>query len=267
MAETKRDTSMAMGRTLGRRVVVRSAAAAGAALLAGRLPVRAEEGAPHWTYAGEEGPEFWGELSPEWAACDAGKEQSPVNLLDAAAGDEPEMTIAQASTAGGTLVNNGHTLQVNLPAGNTLALGDEVYELLQFHFHTPAEHLVDGVLFPLELHLVHKSADGKLAVLGVLMKEGEESAALAEMFTDIPAAGAERELANAIDVAALVPSDLTAYRYPGSLTTPPCAEGVTWTVFDMPMTVSPEQLAAFRAIYPMNARPVQPLNEREVEEA
>lgn len=254
-------------RMLGRRVVVRSAAAAGAALLAGRLAVRAEEGGVHWTYVGEEGPEFWGELSPEFAACSTGEQQSPINLNAPDGGDEPEMTIVQAPTAGGMLVNNGHTLQVNLPEGNTLTLGDVEYELLQFHMHTPAEHEVDGVLYPFEIHLVHRNDAGELAVLGVLVKEGEENPALTQVFTDIPEAGAERPLADPVDVAALLPADLNAFRYPGSLTTPPCSEGVTWTVFEQPMTVSPEQLAAFRALYPMNARPVQPLNDREVEEA
>ncbi len=267
MASDETGSGTSANRKVGRRVVTLGAMLAGAASVGRRMEVFAEEGAPHWTYEGEEGPEFWGDLAPDFATCTVGKEQSPIDLIDAVKGDEPDMTIAQQITAGGTLVNNGHTLQVNLPEGNTLAIGDAVYELVQFHFHTPSEHEVDGVRYPIDLHLVHKTEDGKLAVLGVLMKEGEENAALAEVFTDIPEAGAERLLANPIDIPALVPSDQTAYRYPGSLTTPPCAEGVTWTVFEMPMTLSPAQLQAFRAIYPLNARPVQPLNEREVEEA
>ncbi|MFM8592769.1 MAG: carbonic anhydrase [Chloroflexota bacterium] len=249
-------------RLLGRRSIVRSAAAAGAALLAGRLAVRGDEDGVHWTYSGEEGPEFWGELSPEFAACRTGEQPSPLSLIVTDGVDEPEMTIVQAPTAGGMLVNNGHTLQVNLPEGNTLILGDREYELLQFHMHTPAEHEVDGVLYPLEIHLVHRNDEGQLAVLGVLLKEGDENPALTQVLTDVPEAGAERSLAEPVDVAALLPADRNAFQYAGSLTTPPCSEGVTWTVFEQPMTVSAEQLAAFRALYPMNARPVQPLNDR-----
>lgn len=249
-------------RMLGRRAVVRGVAGAGVALLVGRLAVWAGEDGVHWTYIGEEGPEFWGELSPEFAACSTGEQQSPISLIVTDGVDEPEMTIVQKPTAGGTLVNNGHTLQVNLPEGNTLILGDDEYELLQFHLHTPAEHEVDGVLYPLEIHLVHRNVEGQLAVLGVLVKEGDENPALTQVLTDIPEAGAERSLAEPVDVAALLPADRNAFQYAGSLTTPPCSEGVTWTVFEQPMTVSAEQLAAFRALYPMNARPMQPLNDR-----
>ena len=217
--------------------------------------------AGHWSYDGESGPAHWASLSPDFALCEQGREQSPIDLTRAMAARSPGYGIQYAPIRP-TLRNNGHTIQVDYPAGSTLRVGDEWLELLQYHFHTPSEHRIDGRGFPLELHLVHRGADG-LAVLGVLIREGRHNPDYAPLLDNLPAsAGETRTLSIEHDARTLIPAALGSYRYAGSLTTPPCSEGVRWQVVTDPVELSREQIEQFRRIFHANARPVQPLRGR-----
>jgi carbonic anhydrase len=225
-----------------------------------------EEEPPHWTYEGEEGPEHWGELSEDYALCSTGAEQSPIDIVEAVAEDVGEVTFDYLPSKI-NLFNNGHTIQEDYDAGSSITIGDTVYNLVQFHFHTPSEHAINGELMPLELHFVHRSEAGNLAVVGVMLVEGEENPTIAELWSHLPTIATERRTIDAItfNAADLLPENVGHYfRYNGSLTTPPCSEGVLWTVLDEPITVSTEQIEAFHAVFELNARPVQPLNEREL---
>jgi carbonic anhydrase len=239
---------------------------------ASAAPAAAHE-APHWNY-GEQGPAAWGTLSPEFVACAEGKSQSPIDLTAVAEGPAPEMKFSFQPAAlkivhhahKADVVNTGHSIQVNTSGNDTLSVGGQTFTLLQYHFHSPSEHTVDGKHFPMEMHLVHKSADGKLAVVGALIEEGSHNAAFDPVWANLPKEkGVEAHLENVmVNVDDLLPKDLSAYSYDGSLTTPPCSEGVTWFVLTTPVRLSAEQIAAFRAVVHDNNRPVQPLNARTV---
>jgi carbonic anhydrase len=225
------------------------------------LPALADEQA-HWAYQGKLGPAHWGEVA---ATCQIGQQQSPVNINTRRAkkGTLPALDV-HWSKATGEVVNNGHTIQVNLPPGSYLDLGGTRYELAQFHFHTPSEHQLDGKAWPLEAHFVHKTAEGKLAVVGLLVKTGAENVALKPLFANLPASeDAKNQLE--VDPAALLPKKLEYFTYEGSLTTPPCSEGVHWMVLERPITASDAQIRAFRKLFHHNARPIQPLHARAVE--
>ncbi len=167
-----------------------------------------------------------------------------------------------------TIWNNGHTVQVNLPAGNTLEVGDQRYELLQFHFHTPSEEHIRGQSSPMVAHFVHKNAAGELGVVAVLIRAGRPNPALEPLFRHLPRAG-ERIIVDdlSLDLAGVLPKSLGYYDFSGSLTTPPCSEGVHWMVLKEPVTLSARQIDAFRKLVGRNARPVQPLNARLVQES
>jgi carbonic anhydrase len=222
--------------------------------------------APHWSYGKDHGgPAHWSHLNPEYATCGVGKHQSPIDIRGAKKADLPAIQFAYAPFSP-TVVNNGHTIQVNVPAGSAITVGDHRYELLQFHFHTPSEEAVNGKHAPLVAHFVHKDAEGKLAVVAVLFEVGGESAALAPVFAKLPAkAGTDAALEGALDPATILPAKQGYYEFEGSLTTPPCTEGVRWLVLEARATVSKAQLDAFRKLYPHNARPVQPLNGRTIQ--
>lgn len=256
-------------------VSVGGAAVSAAALRFGGVrSVWADEATPaaepqpaHWTYEGEEGPEYWGELDPNYATCSGGTEQSPIDVVGAEGSDLADIDFTYGSVSPLHIVNNGHTIQVNVPEGNSIVLDGTTYDLLQFHFHTPSEHAIDGQTEAMELHLVHKAEDGTLAVVGVLLREGAEHAGLKPVFEAMPVmAGPEQEVTGTVDLAALLPETRTTFRYMGSLTTPPCSEGVHWNLFNEPAEVSAAQVEAFRKIFELDARPVQPLNDRTVEE-
>ncbi|HAT30693.1 MAG TPA: carbonate dehydratase [Janthinobacterium sp.] len=219
----------------------------------------------HWSYEGHGGPERWNELEHDFAGCKLGRQQSPIDIRGAKKAKlEP---IGFHYTAGpATVVNNGHTVQVNLTAGGSITLPDGEYKLLQFHFHTPSEEKIDGVASPLVAHFVHRNAAGKLAVVAVLFQAGGENAALKGVFEHMPAKAEESAaLEGGLDPAAILPARRGYYAYMGSLTTPPCSEGVRWQVLKQNATVSAAQLATFQKLYSMNARPVQSLNGRTLE--
>ncbi|MCA9540166.1 MAG: carbonic anhydrase family protein [Myxococcales bacterium] len=216
----------------------------------------------HWGYEAENGPAKWATLSPDYALCADGQEQSPIDLTGATAVDPIGLTPAwQASAA--SVVDNGHTVQINLDSGGTLTLDGTTYTLRQFHLHAPSEHTVESHAAPLEVHLVHSTDDGHLAVVGVLLEEGAADPTLAAVFAHLPEMENEPvALPDPIDASALLPADHSAWRYAGSLTTPPCSEGVRWTVLKTPMHASAEQISAFRNLHAGNARPAQPINSR-----
>jgi carbonic anhydrase len=231
-------------------------------------------GAPAWHYEGDTGPAHWGALAPEFSACGEGRSQSPIDITKPERGATPEARLPLAPAelrivhhehlADG--INNGHTIQVNYAGADALALGDASFPLAQYHFHAPSEHAVDGSHFPMEMHLVHKAADGALAVVAVFIREGGHNKAFDPIWSNLPAQkGVETHYpAVKVDVDALLPAARTTYRYDGSLTTPPCSEGVKWLVMSTPIELSREQIGAFTDLISGNNRPLQPLNGRVV---
>ncbi|MBY5930088.1 carbonic anhydrase family protein [Halomonas sp. DP8Y7-3] len=221
--------------------------------------------APHWSYQGETGPAHWAELSDSYEMCGLGHNQSPVDIaygVDAALAPL-ELSYGQPGTA---VVNNGHTVQVASSQDNTLTLDGDVYTLLQMHFHAPSEHTVDGRQFPLEAHLVHANKEGDLAVVSVMFDEGEQNAVFDGLVASLPSsAGDTAEIDGGIDFAQVLPEDQEYFRLNGSLTTPPCTEGVRWLVMKAPQSLSSDQITAFaQAIGVDNNRPIQPRNARVV---
>lgn len=222
----------------------------------------------HWTYAGAEGPEHWGELDPAFSLCKSGQHQTPIDLHGAAQKDPTigPLAFAYAPTPL-RILNNGHTVQVEVTSASTLRAIGQTWRLLQFHAHAPSEHTVDGESFALEVHFVHKNDEGRLAVVGVLFAEGAESKALAPYFAYAPhdVAPAADVPGTQIDLGALFPKKSPYFHYVGSLTTPPCSEGVEWFVLAEPQQIGKAQLAAFAgAEHGPTNRPVQPDKGRDV---
>jgi carbonic anhydrase len=250
-----------------RRQALRAIVGAAAAVACPICRALAEEtppahAAPHWSYKGEGGPESWGELSADFRVCSLGLEQTPIDLKDSI---RAETGLVQASFQPMplTILNNGHTIQVNCAPGSRTDVSGRSFELLQFHFHHPSEHLLSGRATEMELHFVHKGPEGQLAVLGVFIRVGQENAALAPIWAAMPREAGEPKAVDAkIDPNTLLPSGRQYFRYKGSLTTPPCSEGVLWTVFKEPIEASAEQIRQFAELFPVNARPVRPLNSR-----
>lgn len=227
---------------------------------------RADEEAaqPAWGYDGAVAPAEWGDLNEAWAVCATGEDQSPIDFSQMEGSQAVTPTLNWTAAAAADVVDNGHTIQVNLTNAGTLTLDGTEYNLVQFHFHAGSEHTVNGERYPLEVHFVHVSEAGQLAVIGVLFEEGEAESGLEPVWSNLPEAQGHIPVGAVIDPAAFLPEDLTAWRYSGSLTTPPCSEGVAWTVMQAPITASAEQIEAFTARYDNNYRPVQQLGERSV---
>jgi carbonic anhydrase len=232
-------------------------------------------GDPVWHYEGAEGPANWGTLSPKFSACGEGTSQSPVDIADTVAGTEP--LELKTSLLPGALkiahhehvadgINNGHTIQINYEGGDTLTIGNDSYTLVQYHFHNQSEHTVKGRHYPMEMHLVHKAESGKLAVIGVFIEEGAHNAAFDPIWNNLPKQkGVETHYPSVnVDVDRLLPTNRASFRYDGSLTTPPCSEGVRWIVMTSPIQLSADQIKAFTAIIHDNNRPTQALNGRPV---
>jgi carbonic anhydrase len=221
---------------------------------------RAEDA--HWSYDGEAGPDHWGSLSPANAVCSAGSQQSPLDIAGAVKAEIPAIGVDWKKD-GLRIVNNGHSIQVNLPAGSTLTRGDRTCELLQFHFHHPSEHLVEGRRSAMEAHFVHQSADHKaLGVLAVFLVSGAANPAFARLAAAFPAAAGQEAALDGVDPNGLLPASLAYWSYEGSLTTPPCSEIVDWMLARQPVEVAEADIARFAALYPMNARPVRADNRR-----
>jgi len=222
--------------------------------------------APHWGY---EEAANWGKLDASFRLCEEGQSQSPINIKASIDADLAEIVFAyqpplSTQPVAQKVLNNGHTIQLNIPAGQGMKAGRDAYQLLQFHFHTPSEYQLDGKSYPLEVHFVHKRGDGALGVVGVMFEEGEANTALEKIWQSMPDKAGEKTMPGetSLDMTKLLPRDQRYYRFMGSLTTPPCSEGVNWHMMQKPVTASKEQIEAFRKIFPMNARPLQQANSR-----
>jgi carbonic anhydrase len=211
----------------------------------------------HWAYDGPAGPPSWAGLKPEFALCGNGQRQSPIDIRAGLAVDlEPVRFDYQVSRF--SVIDNGHTVQVNIAPGNAIEIGGRRFELRQFHFHRPSEERIDGRQFEMSLHLVHQDEQGRLAVVTVLLDRGPAQPAVQKVWNNLPLEKNEEFAARTpLDLGELLPADRRYYTYMGSLTTPPCSEGVQWVVMRQPVTVAPEQIELFARIYPMNARPLQ----------
>ena len=220
----------------------------------------ADKAAPHWGYEGHEGPESWGK---EFPTCGVGKAQSPIDIKGPfAKGTQSIKTDYKEGAL--KILNNGHTIQVNVEPGSKLTIDKDSYDLLQFHFHRPSEEKINGKPSAMVAHFVHRNAAGKLAVVGVLLNQGGDNATLKTVFASAPKAeGPELEVKGAkINPGSLLPKSMSYYSFEGSLTTPPCTEGVTFYILKTPTTIAKAQIDAFP--FKMNARPTQPLNGRKI---
>lgn len=214
----------------------------------------------HWSYDGPSGPEHWASLG--FPACQ-GHNQSPINL-EGGAGLPLDDLIFTYRPSTLHVQNNGHTVQFTLDPGSSLIAGGKNYQLLQFHFHSQSEHTVKGETYPMEVHLVHKGEDGQLAVVGVFLQAGGEAASggLAAMAEALPNAEGKSSATGGIKPDDLLPASPLYYHYKGSLTTPPCSEGVNWFVMQQPLTVPETLITRFQSLFNHNNRPPQPLGER-----
>ncbi|MBI5259092.1 MAG: carbonic anhydrase family protein [Burkholderiales bacterium] len=211
----------------------------------------------HWGYDGAAGPESWARLNPEFAKCSAGQRQSPIDIRGGVRVDLDPIAFEYRPT-GFRVIDNGHTVQVNLGGGNSIEVQGRRYDLVQFHFHRPSEERIDGRQFDMVAHLVHKDSEGRLAVVAVLLDRGSAHAVVQQVWNNLPLEkGEEVPAKSAIDLNKLLPEDKRYYTYMGSLTTPPCSEGVLWMVMQQPVPISPDQVNVFARLYPMNARPIQ----------
>lgn len=220
----------------------------------------------HWSYEGEAGPANWNKLEPGFATCATGKRQSPIDIRSGIKVDTNPIRFDYRPTLF-NVVDNGHTIQVNIDDGQSITVLGKRYDLLQFHFHKPSEERVSGRSFDMVVHLVHKNEDGHLAVIAVLLEQGTEHPVIQTIWNNLPLEkGSETSSEVQINLANLLPENRAYWTYMGSLTTPPCSENVLWMVLKQPAQVSPEQVATFSRLYRNNARPVQPANGRLVKE-
>lgn len=223
---------------------------------------------PHWSYSGATGPEKWGSMAKEFALCDQGQRQSPIDIRKTVKADLPAIQFDYKNIPL-SIVDNGHSVKVDTPNAGTISVDGETYTLLQFHFHKPSEEKINGKAYDLVAHLVHQSKDGKLAVVAVLFEIGKKEHPLIRLlWSNLPL---EQEKAYApkdvsFNPLELLPSKRSYYTFLGSLTTPPCSEGVRWLVLKTPVTVSKEQISGFGTVYKNNVRPVQPVNDRVIKE-
>lgn len=222
------------------------------------------DNAPHWTYAGAVGAANWANLSPDFSAC-AGKNQSPINLTGFIEADLTTISFSY-QPGGQEILNNGHTVQINYAEGSSITIDGTQFNLKQFHFHAPSENQINGKSYPMEAHLVHADKDGNLAVVGVMIEEGTEIKALTDAWAKIPkTAGAPVALPSRVMAEGLLPENRDYYRFNGSLTTPPCSEGVRWLVMKNTITASKAQIDTFKqALHEPNNRPLQPVNARSI---
>ncbi len=220
----------------------------------------------HWDYEGAGGPENWAKLDEKNKVCAIGARQSPIDIKDGIKVDlEPIKFTYRPSTF--RIVDNGHTVQVEV-GDSSISLTGKTYELIQFHFHRPSEEKVNGQRFDMVVHLVHKADDGQLAVVAVLLERGNENPFIQTLWNNMPLEKNQPVAPPSItvDLNALLPASRNYYTYIGSLTTPPCSEGVLWLVMKQPQQVSQDQINIFSRLYKNNARPIQPASGRLIKE-
>jgi carbonic anhydrase len=221
-----------------------------------------------WDYGEELGPSHWGDLKPEFAPCKAGHRQSPIDIRDPQQADLPPLQLNYKPSPL-HIIDNGHTIMVNYSPGSFMSVGDHKYALKQFHFHRPSEEKINGKTFDMTMHLVHADENGKLAVIAILLRQGEDNALVRELWKDLPKEKEKEELLDQIqiDVSQILPATLGYYTFSGSLTTPPCSEDVTWYVLREPVNVSAAEIEQFSKLYRNDARPTQPLYGRVILES
>jgi carbonic anhydrase len=221
----------------------------------------------HWSYEGAGGPDTWARLKPEFAKCGIGTRQSPIDLRD---GIQVQLEPVRFDYKPGPfrVIDNGHTVQVNVAPGNFIEVNGRRFELQQFHFHRPSEERIAGRQFDLSVHLVHKDGEGRLAVVAVVLERGAAQPVVQSVWNNLPLEKGEEQAAQVpLDLQLLLPAERGYFTYMGSLTTPPCSEGVLWMVMKQPVAVSAEQIAIFSRLYPMNARPLQASSGRMIKES
>lgn len=216
-----------------------------------------------WSYEGSNGPEHWGKLTQDFSLCSAGKEQSPINIQKAISAQHHELDLSFTQSRQ-EIVNNGHSIQINVEQGNTLKLDNDIYTLQQFHFHSPSENEINGKAYPLEAHFVYKSKSGALAVLAMMFDEGKNNSELGNAWSQLSEKlNSPEQLKTIVNLKTLLPESFKYYKFTGSLTTPPCSEDVSWLVIEQPEEASKEQILAFRKIIKHdNNRPIQKSNGR-----
>lgn len=223
------------------------------------VPIAKKAKAPHghWDYEGENGPQNWAQLKPEFSTCGSGKRQSPIDIRDGISVQLDPVAFDYKPTAF-KVIDNGHTVQVNVGPGNSIEVMNRRYELQQFHFHRPSEERINGRQFDMVAHLVHKDLEGRLAVVAVLLDRGSVQPVVQTVWNNLPLEKNEELAAKTeIDLNQLLPAERGYFTYMGSMTTPPCSEGVLWMVMQKPVSISSDQIGIFSRMYPMNARPVQ----------
>lgn len=226
-----------------------------------------------WDYEGPRGADYWSKLDPTYALCNTGKEQSPIDINIAEKADLPRLRFDYKSEPLKYLINNGHTIRVNYHdapgSGSSMTAGDKRYQLTQFHFHHPSEETIHGKAYDMEVHFMHQSIDGAVLGVAVFVKQGKANSTVRQLWNHMPTTESkEIEVPGVeIDPSSLLPRDLGYYMYTGSVTAPPCTEGVTWFVLRTPIELSAEQIEAFARLYPHDARSIQPLNARVVKKS
>jgi carbonic anhydrase len=217
----------------------------------------------HWGYSGNERPENWGKLDHTYATCDTGVNQSPINLTDFLEADLPALKFSYSATAS-EILNNGHTIQANFSTGSSVNIDGIDFNLLQCHFHSPSENTIDNKSFPMEGHCVHASANGELAVVAIMYEVDKENKAISDLWSQMPEKNGDKNtLTSQVNANQFMPVDKDYYRFNGSLTTPPCTEGVRWVVLKNSVSISQKQLDQFvHVMHHPNNRPVQPANAR-----
>ena len=217
-----------------------------------------------WGYTGKIAAPHWGKLDKSYTTCKMGKMQSPINIARYLEEEIPALE-SHYKESPLQIINNGHSIEVVFESGNTLKVGNMSYELAQAHFHTPSEHYLDGAPYPMEIHLVHKTKEGKLGVVGVFLKVGAHNETIEKIWQNVPAKGKiSKPDGLTITASKLLPENKYYYKYEGSLTTPPCTEGVNWHILKAPIEISEAQLRAFQGVFTVNARPIQSLNNRTI---
>ena len=249
----------------------RAASAASAGAGDANLDIAANTGRSllptHWDYEGSAGPGAWGQMRPEFNKCATGTRQSPIDIRGGIAVDLEPIKFDYRPSAF-SVIDNGHTVQVNVEPGNAITITGRRYELVQFHFHRPSEERINGRQYDMVAHLVHKDAEGHVAVVAVLLDRGSAQALVQTVWNNLPLEkGDEVRAGTRIDLSQLLPEDRRYYTYMGSLTTPPCSEGVLWMVMKEPVPISVDQVAIFSRLYPMNARPIQQADGRLIKES
>ena len=227
----------------------------------------ASEGSP-WSYKGETGPEHWGLLSEDYVLCCKGTKQSPIDINNILVSDIDDLGFNYLPS-NINILNNGHTVQINYDSGSSITIGNKEYQLLQFHFHTPSEHTIAGKLADAEVHFVHAhktdAGQTELVVIGVMVYEGEENSAFKDIIANLPKqAGGKFSIEASVNADNLMHSNRQAYCYEGSLTTPPCTEGVNWNIMVESISMSRKQLDALNIVLHNNNRPLQALNGRKI---